>query len=149
MTLVLFLTFSLVLVGCQDKSGLSGLAPCSGTVMMDGQPVVGATIAFSPTGGGSDMRTATAVTDAQGKFTMGTLSPNDGVTPGDFVVTIKKYEPYGPEPAQVKDDDGRLYTPAKPTQNVLPKKYESVANPELKYTISPKGEKNLEIVLTP
>jgi hypothetical protein len=114
---------------------------------LDGQPVAEATIAFSPTGGG-DMRTATAITDAQGKFTMGTLSPGDGVTPGDFIVTVSKYEAYGPQPVTIKDEYGEDYTPARPTKNVLPAKYESAAKSELKYTIPPKGEKNLEIVLT-
>lgn len=114
---------------------------------MDGQPVADANIFFSPTGGGADLRAAMAKTDAQGKFTMMTLEPEDGLSPGDFTAIVVKNEPFGPEPKPERDEQGNEYTPLRPTKNVLPEKFASVATSGLKFTIPPEGNKNLEIVL--
>jgi len=146
-TFALLMLLSTGLAGCKDKSKLSGLAPCSGTVMMDGQPVEGAFLVFFATGGGTDMRNASGRTDAQGKFTLTTLSPNDGITPGDFAVAVSKNEEYGPIPKPVIDENGVEFTPERPTRNLLPAKYASAKTSQLKFTIPEGGNKNLEIVL--
>ena len=57
--------------------------------MMDGQPVVDATVTFKPkdeVGG----RAGTAVTDENGYFEVQTFEPGDGLTEGTHQVAIRK-----------------------------------------------------------
>jgi hypothetical protein len=77
-------------------SGCSGpdrpqLVPVSGMVTLDGQPVEGATVTFTPTGG----RMAIAVTDAAGKFQLTTYDTNDGALIGEHRVTVAKIQTTG------------------------------------------------------
>jgi hypothetical protein len=74
---VLFVAF----VGC----GGSKLSPVEGVVLLDGKPVVGATVQFVPQGAGRD---ATAETDESGRFSMSTNQPRDGMVPGTYKVVI-------------------------------------------------------------
>jgi hypothetical protein len=95
------------------------------------------------------MRAAAGQTDAQGQFMMTTLSPQDGVTPGEFIVTVVKYEKYGPAPKKVVDASGEDVTPPHPEKNVLPQKYESRELSDIKVTIPATGDKNIKIELKP
>jgi hypothetical protein len=70
-----------LLAGC----GGSRTSPVEGVVLLDGQPLVGASVQFVPQGTGRD---ATGQTDAGGKFTMSTFKPQDGVLPGEYKVVI-------------------------------------------------------------
>jgi len=80
--LVLFCLVALVgLVGC--PGGDSGTAPVSGTVTLDGQPVDGASVAFSPKSG--DGQAAAAMTNSEGRFEMA-----NGAAPGSYGVTVTK-----------------------------------------------------------
>jgi len=133
--------------GCGESSQLSGLAPCRGTVTLGGSPVGGAAVMFVPAGSGSQ-RAASATTDASGNFTMGTLKPQDGVMPGDFIVTVIKHEQYGPPPEKVLNDGGEYVTPLHPTKNVLPEKYSQKGTSDIKVTVAPTGNKNINIELT-
>ena len=87
--------------GCGDKSQLKGLVPVEGVVYYDGTPLEGAAVKFFP----EDVsgRTATAMTGADGKFVLMTLNPKDGVAPGEYKVTVVKYEN---APPAVEDDPG-------------------------------------------
>jgi hypothetical protein len=137
----------LITCGCSPKAKLSGLAPVQGIVTLDDVPVTGASVSFSPVSGGGTMRAAAGQTDAQGQFSMTTLSPQDGVTPGEFVVTVTKYEKYGPAPKKVVDASGEDVTPPHPEKNVLPSKYESRESSDIKVTILDSREKNIKIEL--
>ena len=78
-------------VGC----GSSGprLEAVDGSVLLDGEPVAGATVTFVPAAGGL---LATAITSTDGGFTMLTQVPGQGAQPGvvagDYAVTIVKVE---------------------------------------------------------
>ena len=124
-------------VGCSPKEGLSGLYPCEGTVTYNGTPVESATITFYPDGGGA-ARAAGGSTDAQGKFKATTLKPQDGIFPGNYKVTIAKFEEYGPPPKMVMNDNGEMVSEGRPVKNVLPVKYEKVETSELTVTIEKK-----------
>jgi hypothetical protein len=65
-----------------------GAVPVTGTVTLDGQPVAGANVSFSPTSGGG--KAAVGTTDASGKFTLTTMKSGDGAVPGAYLVTITK-----------------------------------------------------------
>ena len=110
-------------VGCSSKGGLSGLYPCEGTVTYNGAPVDGASVTFYPDGG-TDARSAGGRTDARGVFQLTTLKPQDGVFPGNYTVTIIKYEEYGKEPPLVMNSEGDMIpSGGRPVRNVLPAKY--------------------------
>lgn len=75
--------------GC-GGGGASGGAttyPATGTVELNGQPLSGATVIFSPVG---DQPTATATTDDQGNYTLQTYDFGDGAAAGSYKVTISK-----------------------------------------------------------
>jgi hypothetical protein len=87
-------------------SGLLFLAGCAGstfpsvtgTVTLDGQPLDGAEVMFSPDVG--EGQVATGLTDSKGRFRMGTIKPGDGVRPGKYHVTVTKTaEPSKPVPS--------------------------------------------------
>jgi arylsulfatase A-like enzyme len=59
--------------------------PVDGTVMLDGKPVAGATVTFTPRGAG---KMAVSKTDAGGEFTMATPRWGEGVAPGEYGVSI-------------------------------------------------------------
>ena len=145
--LFVFIGSILIAFGCSPKTKLGGLAPAQGIVTLDNVPVAGASVSFSPVSGGDAMRAAAGQTNEQGQFVMTTLSPQDGVTPGEFTVTVVKYEKYGPPPAKKVDESGEDITPPHPEKNILPSKYESRESSDIKVTIPAAGDKNIKIEL--
>ena len=143
----LFLLILCLLVGCRDGSKLKGLVPCAGTVMWKGEPVGGASLAFVPKDPDQNLRVAATQTDAQGKFVVTTLTPQDGIMPGEYIVSVGKWEYYGPELPPTMGRDGFIVQHVRPQRNILPPQYESLTNPKIVVTIPQKGNKNLEFVL--
>jgi hypothetical protein len=74
-------------VGCPAGSDL-GTAPASGTVTLDGAPVEGARVTFSPKA--ADGKAAVGMTDSSGDFTLTTDGTAEGALPGSYTVTIAK-----------------------------------------------------------
>ena len=87
-----FLAIAVLLGGCNKAPGLKGLYPVKGKLTWDGNPVAGASIMFSPTFTGENARAAGAVTNANGEFTIQTLMPDDGVYPGEYLISVSKRE---------------------------------------------------------
>lgn len=79
--------FVLMLVACIGCGDSSGMVPVTGTVKLDGQPLVNATVQFIPEEPGG--QTASGTTDADGVFNLSTLKPDDGVKPGKYKVVIQ------------------------------------------------------------
>jgi hypothetical protein len=78
-------TACLALLGC----GGGRLAPVTGKVLVDGAPAAGAVVVFNPAANPGTMeRKPTAMTRADGTFTVGTLTADDGAAPGDYLVTV-------------------------------------------------------------
>lgn len=71
----------LVLAGC--GRGVS-LVPVGGVVQVDGRPLAGGAITVAPIDG----RPASAVIGPDGRFTLSTFEPGDGVMPGRHQVTV-------------------------------------------------------------
>ena len=71
-----------LLAGCGG-----GLAPVSGTVTLDGEPVAGAKVTFLPAGPGIP---ATGTTDATGRYQLRIGSGRTGVPRGRYGVTVSK-----------------------------------------------------------
>ena len=83
-----------VFTGCKKGSGLPTV-DVTGTVLLDGEPVEGATVLFKPTAEGG--RGASGVTNAEGVYKLTTAEKDDGALPGSYQVAITK---------RLVDDDG-------------------------------------------
>lgn len=128
----LCLLIALAAVGC----GGPGATAAGGTVTYQGQPVVDATVLFTPDGGGEGAAMATGKTDAQGKFTLTTKSPNDGAIPGNYKVSIS--------PAQAVQPEGDYSTPPPPP---FPAKYMDPLVTDLKATVASGGDNQFALEL--
>jgi Domain of unknown function (DUF6795) len=84
---------SLIAVGC---GGGGTPVPVSGTVTLDGKPVVGAVVTFHVLGDDKDGRLASGLTDRTGMFHLKSGS-EDGVRPGEYKVVIVKNVLVGPQ----------------------------------------------------
>ena len=69
------------------------LAKVKGKVLYNGNPVEGATVAFTAEGA---PRAATGTTDKEGRFELTTFNTGDGAVIGDHVVTVSKVVGMGP-----------------------------------------------------
>jgi hypothetical protein len=88
----------LLLGGCGD--GRPSLVQVTGVVKVDGNPVEGAIVSFVPMTDSKDgyKRPSAGVTDASGKFSVGTYDKTDGIPPGKYKVAIQKRELMGELP---------------------------------------------------
>lgn len=96
---VLGFALMLAAVGC-GNSDRPPMAEVTGTVVYRGQPVEGATVTFLPEAKG--MRSAGALTDAEGHFELMTFEDGDGAIVGKHRVTVVKRGP----PAATKLPEG-------------------------------------------
>src|SRR2546425_4092176 len=95
-----WVTLLLLLAGCSGKYGTFDVR---GTVLLDGQPLPGATVLFMPEDGGG--RAASGMTDSEGNFLLTTYKENDGALRGKYRVLVSKSEAIEPPPAHLKPGD--------------------------------------------
>jgi hypothetical protein len=84
----LCLALLLLPAGCSKVARVPGLVKCEGTVTWNGTPVEGATVTFYPQH--PNGRGGVGMTDAKGKFKTTTLHVDDGIEPGEYIVTVTK-----------------------------------------------------------
>jgi hypothetical protein len=115
-----------------SMAGCGGPSPVSagGTIAYQEKPVANANVQFVPTGQGQERKIATGETDAEGKFTVGTVKPSDGAVPGDYTVTVT---PKGPAATA-----GNYELPSKPP---FPAHYSDATTSSLKVTVK-RGDAN-------
>ncbi len=120
--------------------------PVTGTLTLDGQPVAGANVVLSPKGAGT---AATAVTEEDGTFSVGTYETGDGAVPGEYSVTVNKYDTPA-EPAETGGEDSIYGTDEEmdemddyggaqdvaESKNELPAKYASASTSGLTHTVT-------------
>ncbi len=93
-------------------------ANVTGSVTLDGKPLAGATIVFTPVKEG---RPASAVTDAQGRYSFSTSAKDTSISPGVYRVTITEGDSQDPaKPNQPKLDRVAPGNPAIPAQFSTP-----------------------------
>lgn len=141
---------SLVLAGCLlSQAGCGGSAggpdkrparvAFAGTATLNGAGIEEAFITFHATS--TPGYGASAKTDANGKFVMGTFTSNDGVVPGEYEVTVMKGEATVVPQNQILESDPEYNgapeetAPEEPT-NVLPAKYQDPKSSGVKVTVT-------------
>ena len=132
-----------LLTGC-TRGGLSGLAPAAGIVTLNDVPVEGARISFAPVTASPDVRSASAMTGKDGKFVVTTLNYGDGMYPGEYQIIVTKTTGTGGESSS--EDRGRARDDRQIVQH-LPSKYGKKDTSGLTVSISPQGNKNIELKL--
>jgi len=101
-------------LGCDRDPGprahIEKVVPVSGTLTFHGQPLESYLVTFLPTDG---RRAATGLTDAAGRFTMGTNKAGDGAPPGAHKVAFVWAPPTPDTPGQeqIIDDPALLPKP--------------------------------------
>lgn len=78
----------LVLAGCSSGGSKLNTVPVKGRVTLDGAPLPGATVTFSPKT--PEGRTAAGMTNENGEFVLTTIRAGDGAVPGEYGVAITK-----------------------------------------------------------
>jgi hypothetical protein len=118
----------LALSGC-TKGGAEKpkLVPVQGTVTMDGQPLVGASVMF----GG----VALGETDANGHYEL-SKGKEKGVPAGDYTVVVEKW--VNPDGSVYKSAEGVSPMEAGAKQEIPPK-YSNAEQSQLKKTVPPEG----------
>lgn len=114
--------------------------PTSGQVLLDGQPIEGATVTFQPLDGAG--KPGYATTDGDGRFEAQTFDPGDGLTAGRHRVAIQKTAMVdrSGNVVEVITDEGTGLT----EKNFLPAKYADYTASGLEVEIVPDTENALE-----
>lgn len=115
---------AVILAGCGDSRG--DLAPVTGNVKLDGQPLVNAIVQFVPLGGAGVV--STGRTDEQGNYEMMATRTAMGASRGENQVRITTFE--------IEDNAGKQ----KVIRERVPTRYNSAS--ELKVTVKPGRNKH-------
>jgi hypothetical protein len=132
------------LPGCggPQKAHIERVVPVSGTLTYRGTPLEFYQVTFVPDG---DRRPAAGVTDAAGKFTLGTNAADDGAPPGNCKVSVLFVGP----PQQMEAGSEVIGAAAKmPTPKVrIPDKYANADTSELTQEVPARGLTDLKLDL--
>ena len=121
----------LLMSGCSGGSDRPDTVPVRGTITLDGKPLADATVSFSA----ETERPATGTSDSFGEFTLTTFESEDGAIPGEYKVTVEKYE--------VADNND----PYAERKSLVPLKYVTLNETPLTQSITAEGEPLLLIEL--
>jgi hypothetical protein len=141
----LFFLLALLPAGCSKN----GLVEVEGTVLLDNQPVLDATVLFIPEGGTG--QPAQGMTDENGRFQLTTFKDNDGALRGAYKVTVTKSVP-PPQPPEAEPGDARsimahmkAIRSQKHEKSPLPAIYASEKTTPFRYTVPIEGKLVLEL----
>ena len=90
---LVLLTIGMGTAGCGSAD--VPILPVKGVLTLDGQPLVGATVTFSPLEKGLP---ASGVTNDRGEFQLTTRTPNDGAIAGEHRISVLLYRAEKPPP---------------------------------------------------
>ena len=139
------LMICLAMTGC-NRDGLPGLVPAAGIVTLNGVPVERAIISFAPTSTSSGVRSASAMTDQNGRFVVTTLNYGDGIHPGEYQIIVTKTTGTGGDLSPEESGRGGSGDDRQMV-NHLPSKYGNKDTSGLTVSISSKGDRNIELKL--
>lgn len=150
----------IIFSGCSKGPSRPKTYPVRGVVTLNGTPVEGATVTFVPkegAAGESRPQAATAITDSNGRYAIGTFATGDGAIPGEYVVKVTKYRAAQQQAAVGNDPESQMqaflqYQQGAQQQsrpmNELPAKYENEKTSGLFITVQP-GDNTFNIELKP
>jgi len=133
-------------LGCAGKDHP---VPVAGTLMLDGQPVKGATITFLPEARGG--RPAHGLTLADGSFQLSTFQPDDGALPGNYKVMVEGNETPETAPSFTDQQEAmqaarRSQPPKKGTLRYpIPASYSDPSKTTLRQKVPPEGKVVIEL----
>lgn len=123
----------------------------TGTITLDGEPVAGAHVSFSPN---TNSPPAFAVSDSRGRYELRTFDPGDGAIPGKYGISVTKevreggteFDSEAALEASIEEHGRRPL--ARKTVNVLPKKYSTKETSGLtaEINVAKKNRFDLELV---
>lgn len=141
--------FLLGLTACDG----GGLVNVKGVVKLDGQPLGGATVVFTPVN--EKGKSASGLTKSDGTFELKNANGKTGAEPGEYKVVVSYSEvmaaPGGKSPDPTRMNDFMRETKkqaakeAKSKKAVVPPKYRSVQTTPFQETVPPKGKITLEL----
>jgi hypothetical protein len=146
-------------VGCGADPHVEGrpeTVAVTGKVTYNGTPVEGASVTFhaqqaaGAPGQGEAAHSAFGRTDSNGEFQLRTFEPGDGAVPGEYRVSISKYE----AAADTGATDEENYVPPEegeplPTpESLLPVEYSNPQTSELTANVTREGENHFPFELT-
>lgn len=143
---VIFLGMMISALGCNpeyDTSEIVDTVPVSGVLTYQGKPLEFYQVVLMPVDG---TRVAVGVTDAQGKFKLGTNDGGDGAPPGDAKIAVSFVGPPSsvePGTEQVIDDPSKLPKP----KIKIPAKYADPATSGLTQNVPAGGLTDLKLDL--
>lgn len=129
--------------GCSNSGPVADIVDTvsvSGTLTYQGKALPGYQVSFQPVSG---ERPATAISDADGKFVLGTNDTGDGAAPGTHKISVVWVAPSDDGMGEVIDDPSKL--PKAPTE--IPAKYHAVETSGLQMDIPPGGTQDLRVEL--
>ena len=100
---LLFLVATVSIFGCSD--GKLKTEPVRGIVTLDGEPLEGATVSFTPKNSGEGIASY-AQTNTKGEYLLQTLAGrvDAGTLPGEYTVTVSKFKSV-PTGRKIRDDN--------------------------------------------
>jgi hypothetical protein len=131
----------LALAGCGKPSRS---VPAGGRVLLDGQPIAGAAVLFSPVAGGVPGRATTA---EDGSFTLSTFDVGDGAMVGLHRVGISKMDVTG-FVATADGLSGKLDGRQIEMRSVVPERYMNPATSGFEATVERGAANRFEFALT-
>ncbi|MDR2755303.1 MAG: carboxypeptidase-like regulatory domain-containing protein [Planctomycetaceae bacterium] len=130
----------ILFVGC-TKTNPYDTTFVEGTVQLDGVPVEGVNVNFTPIGNGNS---AGGLTDSSGKFrlTTGSAPVGSGAIAGEYNVTFSKIEIEG---SNLTFEESQKQFGSRPPKTIyiVPKKYDNAANSGIAPVTIEKGKKNV------
>ena len=145
-----------LLIGCSGGGDewtekLPETVPASGVVLLDGQPVEGASIVFSPEPPGE--HAASALSGPDGEFELNAFPSKVGAVPGSYQVgiskTVRGAPVEQPDPESFGEDAQHAAEAPAPTlwHNALPAQYANPVSSGLKQQVPKEGTSSLRIEL--
>lgn len=140
----LSLLFSVLGCGGAETRVSQPIAPVSGKILLNGSPLVGATVTFQPLASQKNLPTSTGKTDSEGKYSLEILTNGrQGAVVGEHVVLITH-----PDDDAVlssnKDDEDAGTAIAKPPRKI-PERYSK--DSQFKFTVEAAGATDADFEL--
>lgn len=141
----LFTPAVFVLFALSGCGGDARVAEVGGTILLDGNPVADASVAFMPSEGG---RPAFGITDAEGKYALSTFETDDGALIGPHAVTVTLVEEAKASDATYDDEGlGSLEAEMQTSQKardkwIVPERYADAETSGLNFEVT-RGQQNV------